>query len=119
MSHILNVQTRLRPTDSPSEVYSTYAAAVPKDVMLAFGPGIWRELRRELRSPAAVLKWAGDMAVRLDRVVLLNIPDRDGSSHTLTLAPGWSQERLAGYIAGRHEELGDVFGPITRVRSAA
>lgn len=119
VSRILSVQTQLRPTDSPSEVYAAYAEAVPRDVMLGFGPGIYRELRRELRSPAAVVTWASDLAVRLDRLVLLNIPDRDGSSHTVTLAPGWSQERLAGYIAGRHEELEEAYGPISRVRSAA
>jgi hypothetical protein len=92
------------------------AEHVPTDVLLALGPGIFRELRQELKSVEAVGKWAVQLAVRLDRVVLLNVPDRDGSSHTLTLSPpGWSHERLLGYIAARHAELEQVFGPISRV----
>jgi hypothetical protein len=116
----MHVQTRLRPTDSPSAVYATYAAAVPKDIMLAFGPGIYRELRQELHSIDAICRWATDLATRLERPVLINVPDRDGTSHTLTLAPStWSSERLQGYIAGRHEELEEAYGPIARVRRAA
>jgi hypothetical protein len=120
MSRTLHVKTRLGPTESPSAVYGRMAEAVPADVMLVLGPGIWRELRRELQSVSAVGQWVVELAVRLDRVILLNVPDRDGGSCTLTLSPpGWSQERLAGYIAGRHSELEEAFGPIARVRGAA
>lgn len=116
---ILHVRTKLRPTDSPAAVYAKYAEAIPRDTMLALGPGIFRELRQELKSVAAVIQWAADLAKRLDRIVLLNIPDKDGTSHTVTLAPGWTQERLAGFIAGRHEEIAEAFGPIERVRGVA
>jgi hypothetical protein len=120
MSRILQVKTRLRPIDSPSAFYARMAEAVPADVMLVLGPGIWRELKQELHSVAKVGQWAVELAIRLDRVVLLNVPGRDGESCTVTLAPpGWSRERLAGYIAARHEELEETFGPIARVRGAA
>jgi hypothetical protein len=119
VSRSLRVLTRLGPCESPAEVYAEMASAVPSDVMLALGPGIYRELRQELHSASAVVSWAADLARQLDRPILLNIPDRDGSSHTVTLAPGWSQERLAGYVAARHEELAEEFGPIGRIRGAA
>jgi hypothetical protein len=116
VSRLLQVRTKLRPTDSPSEIYAKVAETMPKDVMLSFGPGIWRELRQELKSVDAVAEWAIALTIRLDRVLLLNIPDRDGSSHTLTLAPpAWSRERLQGYVAARHEELEEAYGPIARV----
>jgi hypothetical protein len=118
MSRVLHLHTQLRPTDSPSEVYARMAAAVPSDTLLAFGPGIYRELRQELRSIEAVAKWAAALATRLGRPVLINIPDWDGSSHTVTLSPrDWSPERLQGYVAGRHEELAEAFGPIERLRN--
>jgi hypothetical protein len=120
VSRILRLRTRLRPCDSPSEIYAAMAAIVPADVLLVFGAGIVRELRQELRSIDAVGAWAVDLATRLRRPVMLNMPDRDGGSHTLTLSPpGWSQERLSGYIAGRHQELEEAFGPIERIRGAA
>jgi hypothetical protein len=119
MSRVMRVHTALGPCESPSEVYAAMAAVVPSDVMLAFGPGIYCELRKELHSAAAVVQWAAELARQLDRPVLLNIPDRDGSSHTVTLAPGWTQERLAGYLAARHEELAEAYGPISSIRGAA
>lgn len=112
---VMRIQTKLRPTDSPSAIYAQMAEVVPAETMLALGPGIFRELRQELHSVDAVLMWAADLAQKLSRPVSINIPAGDGS-HTVTLAPGWSEERLAGYIAGRHEELEDLFGPISRVR---
>jgi hypothetical protein len=31
--------------------------------------------------------------------------------------PGWSQERLAGYVAGAHAEIEDFFGPVSHLES--
>jgi hypothetical protein len=116
MNRTLHVGARLGPTDSPSEVYAVLAEGVPHDVLLALGPGVARELRQELHSWEAVARWQGDLARRLDRVVLLNTPERDGSSKTWIVAPpAWSQEGLAGYVAARHEELAAAFGRVERL----
>jgi hypothetical protein len=116
VSRLLHIGTKLGPTDSPSAFYAQFAEEMPKDIMLSFGPGVWRELRQELKSVGAVVQWATALTIRLDRVLMLNIPDRDGSSHTVTLAPpGWTQERLQGYIAARHEELEEAFGQIAHI----
>jgi hypothetical protein len=120
VSRVLHLRTKLRPCDSPSEIYAAMAATVPTETLVAFGPGSWRELRQELRSVEAVGKWAVALAIRLQRPVLLNVPDKDGSSHTLTLSPpGWTSTRLQGYIAARHAELEEAFGSIERIRGAA
>src|SRR5579859_2806156 len=53
-SRVARVYTRLRSTDSPSAFYAAAAERIPRDIMLALGPGVWRELRQELRSVEAV-----------------------------------------------------------------
>src|SRR5438105_4688405 len=105
MSGVLNVRTRLRPTDSPSLIYAAMAERLPTDVMVAFGAGIARELRHELHSWENVAEWAAALAVRLRRPLLLNMPGPGETSRTVVLAPHWSKERLAGWIAGRHAEI--------------
>lgn len=115
MSRTLHVCTNLRASDSPSRVYAELAVQMPANVLIALGPGIARELRQELHSWKRVAEWAADLAIRLDRPLLLNFPDRDGSSRSIVLAPNWSKERLAGWIAGRHAEIEAAFGPIGKV----
>jgi hypothetical protein len=104
---------------SPSETYSLLAEGVPSHVLLLLTSRAVRELRQELHTWERVGEWAAELATRLNRPVALNLPDRDGSSRTMVLAPNWSHERLAGYVAGRHEELEAEFGPIARVGGAA
>ena len=49
--------------------------------------------------------------------MLLNLQADDGTSQTVALARGWSQERLLGYVAEMHQELAEEFGEISGVRS--
>lgn len=49
--------------------------------------------------------------------VLLNLEFDDGTSKTISLARGWTEERLAGYMAGLHQELEAEFGEVERVYS--
>jgi hypothetical protein len=115
---VARLLTQLGTTDSPSAVYAALAAGMPSHVLVAFGSGVCRQLKRELNSIEAVGRWAVDLAARIGRPVLLNFEFKDGSSRTFSLAPpGWSQERLAGYVAGHHKDLELMFGPIERIRS--
>lgn len=111
---VLNVRTDLQSTQSAARTYADLAAAMPINVMVVLGPGSALELRRELGSWEAVASWAADLVVRLGRPVLVNIPERRGS-RTIAIAPGWSRDRLAGYVAGRHAELEEAFGAAERV----
>ncbi|HVQ43185.1 MAG TPA: hypothetical protein VMS54_13290 [Vicinamibacterales bacterium] len=120
MSGALRVLTKLRPFESPAAVYGAMAAHVPPETLVAFGQGAFRELRQELKSVAAVVEWVTELAIRLDRVILLNIPGHhDEESRTVCVAPpGWSNERLRGYIGARHVELEATFGEIGRMGAA-
>lgn len=113
----LRLGTRLRPTDSPSQVYRQIARATAStEVMIAFGAGIARELRQELHSWERVGAWMLEVATETGKPVLLNVEQGD-ESETLAIAPkGWSEERLQGYIAACHEELEEAFGEIDRTR---
>ncbi len=56
------------------------------------------------------------IATNTGRPLAVNVPTEDGS-RTMFVAPkGWTEERLRGWAAGRHEELEAMFGPATPVR---
>ena len=55
------------------------------------------------------------IATNTGRPLAVNVPTEDGS-RTMFVAPkGWTEERLRGWAAGRHEELEAMFGPATPV----
>jgi hypothetical protein len=111
--NVARIYTKLPKRAKPTAIYASMARQVPANILLAFGPGVYGELRQELHSIEAVQRWALELADKLGRPVLLNVPDKDGSSNTLAIAPpGWSSERLAGYVGARHQELEAEFGPV-------
>ena len=56
------------------------------------------------------------IATNTGRPLAVNAPTVDGS-RTMFVAPrDWTEERLRGWAAGRHEELEAMFGPATPVR---
>jgi hypothetical protein len=61
MVRLGRVYTKLRPTDSPSAVYAAIAERIPADVLVAFGPGIYRELE-EAFGPIARLRYPHEAA---------------------------------------------------------
>jgi len=55
------------------------------------------------------------IATNTGRPLAVNVPTEHGSQ-TLFVAPkGWTEGRLRGWAAGRHEELEAMFGPATPV----
>lgn len=50
------------------------------------------------------------------RPIAVNLPTDDGSRTVFVAPRDWTEERLRGWVAGRHEELGAAFGPATPVR---
>lgn len=108
--------TNLQPGDSPSQKYADLAAQLPRETPVCFGPGVYQELRQELHSIEAIGLWAIGVARRVDRPVLINVPDQNGESTTLTISPpGWTKERLNGYLAGFRKELEAEYGPIGHI----
>ncbi len=71
------------------------------------------ELVDELGSDEAAVRRLLTIATNTARPICVNLPTEDGSA-TLFVAPkDWSEERLAGWAAGHHEELEAAFGPAT------
>ncbi len=54
------------------------------------------------------------VATNTDKPLAVNVEGLDGASTTAIVSPrGWSQDRLRGWIGGRHEELEALFGAAT------
>jgi len=104
------------PGAKPSDAFAELAAGMP--VLTVLGYGVYRDLLAEIGSAEGVMRWAMALASRTDRPVLFNLPD--GPKRSITVAippPHWPQERPEGYLAGRHEEIEDAYGPITQVQA--
>jgi len=77
------------------------------------------DLARELGSDDAAARWLSALACEIDKPIGVNVPTgADGSSATAFVPPtGWTAERLAGWVAGQHDELEAAFGPARSVET--
>ena len=104
-------------TDSISMAEAIRAAAplVPCVVLTGRALG---DLARELGSMDAATCWLVTLAEANKRPIGINLPAPDGSSQTVFIAPrDWTQERLQGWVAGRHAELEAEFGEVAGLTS--
>ena len=77
----------------------------------------YADLADELGGYDAAARHLLRVATNTARPICVNLPTGAETSTTMFVAPkGWTDERLRGWAAGRHEELERVFGPAT-VRS--
>ena len=73
----------------------------------------WADLADELGGDDQAVRHLLRVATNTARPICVNLPTPDGST-TVFIAPrDWSEERLRGWAAGRHEELEAMFGPAT------
>lgn len=70
-------------------------------------------LADELGSMEAAAEHLCRVATEIRKPVCVNIQTADGSSTGFISPRGWSDERLAGWAAGKREELERLFGPAT------
>ena len=93
---------------SPSETIRQSAHLVPLTVI----SGRMRiDLADELGGQEAAGRFLMEVAEDIGRPVAVNVPTPTGS-RSMFLAPrSWSSERLAGWVAGHHEAVEDMFGP--------
>jgi len=78
------------------------------------------ELVDELGGDDAAARHLARVATNVGRPLAVNLPTGADTSRTIFVAPrGWSEERLAGWAAGRHAELEAAFGPASVVRGEA
>ena len=72
------------------------------------------DLAEELGSMDAAVGYLLEVVEEVGRPIGANIPTMDGSRTWFIGPRTWSQERLAGYVAGHHAELEAEFGEVTR-----
>jgi hypothetical protein len=93
------------------DLIRTAAAAGP---LLTLTTAALKDLTQECGSPEAAVAFLTGMAAETGRPIGFHL---DGQ--TFFVAPrDWTQERLAGYVGARHEELAATFGEIEEVRHA-
>ena len=76
------------------------------------------DLADQLGSVDAAVRFLVDLATEIGRPIGLNAETDEGRSQTMFVAPkSWSEQRLAGWVAARHQELESEFGAIAGVRA--
>ena len=98
---------------SPAASIRVAAAAAPLLVITARSFG---DLAAELGSPEAAARHLRELAEEIGHPIGVNGPTGAETSSTMFIPPRtWSAERLSGWVAGRHQELEDAFGDVSRV----
>jgi hypothetical protein len=104
--------------EEPGIIHGAIRATLKAGKPVLLTTRAWRTLVAESgHRPERALAFLEKHGAEADKPVLLNLQNEDGTSQTVALARGWSQERLMGYVAGMHEELEAKFGEISRTYS--
>ena len=86
------------------------AATLP---LLVVDDALFRGLTTELGTPEAVLTWLAVLATRIGHPVALHL----WGMTTVLSPPGWTRERLRGWVAPHVEFLQQAFGAIGQLFS--
>ena len=98
---------------SPSKALRAAARSAPLLVVTGRALG---DLADELGGYEAAARFLTTVATNVGRPIGVNYPTADGS-RTMFVAPkGWGEERLAGWAAGKRDELERMFGASSVVR---
>ena len=108
-----------RILSDPSVVRPSRAiAAMARAGAYAGGPLVcvthraYADLVAELGSDDAAARHLARVATNTGRPLAVNLPTGQDASTTVFIAPrDWTEERLAGWVAGHHEALEAAFGP--------
>jgi len=94
---------------SPSAVIQESAGLVP---LMMITSRMLIDLSDELGSQEQAGAFLAEIAEQTGRPVGVNLPAPDGGSRSMFLAPkGWSEARLADWVAGKRDEIESAFGP--------
>ncbi len=95
---------------------ATLRRMVPIVPLVVVKQAALRDLSRELGGYEAATRFLADLAHEHGKPIGLNVETGPDTSSAAFLAPrDWTQERLAGWIAGHHQELESEFGQVARV----
>ena len=108
----------LNPRVDPAAVQMSRAIRVAAQAspLLVITGRAFGDLAAELGGFEAAVGELLAVAEANNRPMAVNMPTSEDTSSTVFIAPrSWPPERLSGWIAARHEELGAEFGAVTRV----
>jgi len=98
---------------SPAASIRVAARSAP---LLIIGGRALADLAAELGSPEAAGAFLLELAEDIGHPLAVNMPTGADTSSTAFISPrSWSAERLQGWVAGRHQELEDAFGAVSRM----
>lgn len=103
--------------ERPSSFYARTVASIPREDFFVLDEIVYLQLEKDLGGGEAVKRWASDLATRLNRPILLNVPTARGIQTAAAGPTTWSRERLMGYVGAHHEDMELEFGPIARMRT--
>jgi hypothetical protein len=103
-------------SDAPGFTGLGIRAAALAGVPVIVKPRAWSLLRRDCGSDKRAMKWLARLAEEAGRPIAVNFELRDGGSQTIFVSPpGWTAERLQGFIGGLHREIEREFGEVSRI----
>ena len=98
-------------TVSPSRAIAAAARSAP---LLVVSHRAFNDLCAELGSEEAAARHLCRVATNTGRPIAANLPTGPDTSTTVFISPkGWGRERLAGWVAGKRDELEELFGEAT------
>jgi hypothetical protein len=116
LSNVLHAVLDFDPPGAAGLAIRRVAAAGQATVVVT--AATFSYLRRDCGSDKRALDWLAKLAAETGQPIALNLPDGEDRSVTTFISPkGWTEERLRGFIAGRHAELEAVLGEVAEVRS--
>lgn len=100
-------------------VVALIEAAVSSQTLTVVTYSTLKRLAAELETDTnGAVRHIYDLAERYGRPIGVNYPTGKNTTRTAVIPPpGWSTERLSGYVAGQHEQLTALFGAVAKVTS--
>jgi len=93
---------------SPSKAIMGAARGGPMVLLTA---RMFGELVAELGSMEAAMRHLLRVSENTNKPIGANFPTPEGSRTAFIAPRSWSQERLRGWVGGRHEDIAAAFGP--------
>ena len=103
----------LTVTTSPASVSTSKAIAEAATVapLFVITYRAFCDLAAELGSDDAAMRHQLRVSTNVNRPIGCNFPTPEGSRTAFIVPRSWTQERLAGWVAGHHEAIEAMFGP--------